>query len=805
MINRIYAALSRQSGMLLMVCVSFSVFATLLVSCKQDDDKIVYQQQRRWVDKTVAVVAPLGNQATRERLEQTSQWFLENFHEAQLRDSLCIRLQLEWYNEDAENLSTLSTTLAGRDDIMAIVGPFDNNHVATFAPACKQTLKPLITPTATSEDVIRRYAVSTSNGLRKENPFLWSLTSSDVAFSEMMMANFATIAKYFSEEGDEPQAALFTPDDTYGHTFFNWLPFQAENFDIKVESNQQYQNSSDLQQRLSDYLTSLHSKGESVNASLTSTFCVIESAQQLYDVALTRRKWMLNDPVYKTFFPSSDPLDDANNERWSIFESSLRTWFGISNISQESIDALGSTASSVLQGYQGFTPYADPSTGFELGYTEKYNQQPTFYDCKMYDALLLAGFAASYAEHYYKNDADKTLNDAIIAISSVKATDGVLSEAAWSPSVMEQYLMALEKGQLFHFVGACGEIVFDSESYTTATATTYLHWQILNGELVHQAYYGGSGQHGASATAAWKYLYDEKQALEDWDEMTSSQTKDIQYADLTDQYAVLVHGSEGLKNYRHQADVLNMYQLLRKNGFDDDHIILIIDKALAQDAGNPEKGIIRTSMTGQDLLGGTDGLPKAVVDYDAATLTAADIADILKGAESSRLPVVLPRSAGQNVFFYWSGHGSSTAHGGSDEFEWRNAPSGQGFTASMMQQTASEMLTQGYCRKMLVVAEPCYGEVVVTPLNGIKGVLAITGAAANEQSWSDNWRDPGLFWMCDRFSQNFVNGFAADINYRDLYLYCSQHTLGSHVKVINAAHFDNLYKSTPAEFIVKQN
>jgi glycosylphosphatidylinositol transamidase (GPIT) subunit GPI8 len=789
---------------MLLCAALFTIHCSLFTSCKQEDDQIVYQQQHHWVEKTVAVVAPLGNAATKARLEQTAGWFLDNFHEAQLRDTLCIRLKLEWYDEQSENMATLGTTLAGRDDILAVIGPFDNNNVALFAPACKQTLKPLIAPTATSEDVIRRYAVTSNSGLRKEKPFLWSLTESDVAFSEMLMSHFATYVKYFAMEDETPEAALFTPDDVYGKTFFDWLPFQAENFDIKVPCNQQFSGSADLKQRLRDYLTSLHSRS-SVSMTHVNTFCVVESAQELYDVALMRRQWMLSDPELKTMFPSADPFDPANAERWQLFENTFRTWFALSNISEEDIDALGAQGAGMLQGYQGFSPYADPSTGFELSYTKKFRQQPTFAECKLYDALLLVGFAASYAEHYQKADADKTLNDAIIAVSSVQSGDGIQSGAAWSVSAMEQYLKALEQGRLFHLIGASGEIAFDSESYTAATATTYLHWQVLEGQLVHQAYYGAGGTHVASASAAWKYLYDEQQALADWDEMADDQATGIQYPDLTAQYAVLVQGSDGLKNYRHQADVLSMYQLLRKNGFTDDQIILVIDGATAQDKGNPEKGIVRTSMTGQDLLGGTDGLPKAVVDYDAATLSATDIADILLGRQSSRLPVVLPHKVGQNVFFYWSGHGRSTEHGGSDEFEWRDAPIGQGFTADLLRQTANEMLTQGYCSKMLVVAEPCYGEAVIRPLEGIQGVLAISGASATEQSWSDNWRDPGLFWMCDRFSQNFVNGFAAnpDINYRDLYLYCSQHTLGSHVKIVNAAHFGNLYTTGPQEFLVK--
>ena len=77
---------------------------------------------------------------------------------------------------------------------------------------------------------------------------------------------------------------------------------------------------------------------------------------------------------------------------------------------------------------------------------------------------------------------------------------------------------------------------------------------------------------------------------------------------MPDQYAVLVHGSQGFANYRHLADVLSVYQLLRKNGFDDDHIILIIDKALANDTQNDEPGIIRISTDDKDLLSGSDGL-----------------------------------------------------------------------------------------------------------------------------------------------------------------------------------------------------
>lgn len=269
---------------------------------------------------------------------------------------------------------------------------------------------------------------------------------------------------------------------------------------------------------------------------------------------------------------------------------------------------------------------------------------------------------------------------------------------------------------------------------------------------------------------------------------------------------MLVQGSEGFANYRHQADALSIYQLLRKGGFDDDHIILVVDKALSDDAKNPEKGVIRARDGGKDLLGGTDGLPKAVIDYDATGLEATDIADILLGNASDRLKTVLPRNAGQNVLFYWSGHGASINYGGANEFCWRNTDPGQGFTSELMRQTAADMLNNKYCRKLLVVAEPCYGECVVRSLEGISGVLAITGASAQEQSWADNWSNTLMVWRSDRFTQNVVDYLSEQPQgtYKDLFLFCAQHTLGSHAKIVNAARFGNLGISTPKEFLLKQ-
>ena len=204
-----------KSWVVLQCAIYAVVLSTLLTSCRQEDDTIVYQQSRRWVGKTVAVVAPISaDAATKARFERTAEWFLTNLHEAQLHDTLCIELKLEWHDELTEDMAQLGTELAGRDDVMAVIGPFGNESVAQLAPACQKTHKPVIAPTATSEEVVRRFSVGTA-GVENKEPFLWSLTETDVAFSEVLMNIFASYISYKKVQDDDDGnfAVLFAPDD----------------------------------------------------------------------------------------------------------------------------------------------------------------------------------------------------------------------------------------------------------------------------------------------------------------------------------------------------------------------------------------------------------------------------------------------------------------------------------------------------------------------------------------------------------------------------------------------------------------
>ena len=57
------------------------------------------------------------------------------------------------------------------------------------------------------------------------------------------------------------------------------------------------------------------------------------------------------------------------------------------------------------------------------------------------------------------------------------------------------------------------------------------------------------------------------------EDMYDEEAVDLPYPPLEDQFAVVIATSTGRNNYRHQADALAQYRMLKGFGYDDDHII----------------------------------------------------------------------------------------------------------------------------------------------------------------------------------------------------------------------------------------
>ncbi|TYH59362.1 hypothetical protein ES332_D08G217300v1 [Gossypium tomentosum] len=119
-------------------------------------------------------------------------------------------------------------------------------------------------------------------------------------------------------------------------------------------------------------------------------------------------------------------------------------------------------------------------------------------------------------------------------------------------------------------------------------------------------------------------------------------------------WAVLVAGSSGYGNYRHQADVCHAYQLLRKGGLKEENIVVFMYDDIAMHELNPRPGVIINHPQGDDVYA---GVPK---DYTGEHVTAANLYAVLLGdkdALSGGSGKVIDSKPNDRIFMYYSDHG----------------------------------------------------------------------------------------------------------------------------------------------------
>ncbi len=723
---------------LLCLCI-----ACVAVSCSSNDatPNVPEEQTATTTTYKIAVVLPLSqSDGYKQRVENTIAWAQENIANAQKQlaaegDTASVAFDIEWYDEDKENMILLSAKLAQREDIMLIIGPQKSDNVNTMAQVCQNRKKPLIVPSASGEDIIRRYAVKFS-GDRATEPFLWSLCESDVALSNAIVAKAA--------DRDAKTIALLAPDDTYGKTFYDWVPYMAVNMNIQMMTDNIIQYSKD---DLTDKAR------EALKSGVDILVCAAETPDEVKTVLQTQKA-------------TEGAVEDIIFTDAALYAVSANT----GDVSME--------------GVEGVAHYAKQSTGFQAAYEKRFDTQPAALEAHIYDAVLLSAIAA-YVKKHSPADNTTSINEIIRQVTSTGDTPCT----AWSESGLHDLLQLLRNGGTAKITGASGLLRFDSESYTSIVESTYVHWIYSNGKFTALDFVTMSGSDGTTAAmASWNWAAKVPE-LKDED-------VDFEYKPLKDKWAVLVHGSSGWGNYRHQADVLNVYQLLKRNGWPDDHIILIVSDDIARNSRNVFPGEVRTMMGGPDLYG------TAEIDYSTDSLSIADFKNIMLGNKSAHLPTVLETTDQSNVLLFWSGHG--LAQSGSDPncFLWRGRPNY--FTDTQFEQMLLGMYSDKRYRKLLMLMEPCHSQNMAYTADHKPGMLAIASSYGNENSFADYHSAELDNWMSDRFTNNIVTTLSADPTqtFKSLYEYLYRHTIGSHVYVHNAMYFGNLFKDSLGEFVV---
>uniref|UniRef100_A0AAZ3S001 Legumain n=1 Tax=Oncorhynchus tshawytscha TaxID=74940 RepID=A0AAZ3S001_ONCTS len=120
-------------------------------------------------------------------------------------------------------------------------------------------------------------------------------------------------------------------------------------------------------------------------------------------------------------------------------------------------------------------------------------------------------------------------------------------------------------------------------------------------------------------------------------------------------WVVIVAGSNGWHNYRHQADACHAYQIVHKNGIPDKQIVVMMYDDLATNKQNPTPGVVINRPSGTNVY---KGVPK---DYTGNAVTPDNFLAVLKGDSASTQlgsGKVLKSGPNDHVFVYISARGA---------------------------------------------------------------------------------------------------------------------------------------------------
>ena len=225
-------------------------------------------------------------------------------------------------------------------------------------------------------------------------------------------------------------------------------------------------------------------------------------------------------------------------------------------------------------------------------------------------------------------------------------------------------------------------------------------------------------------------------------------------AAASDHWAVIVAGSNGFYNYRHQADTCHAYQIMKDNGIPEDQIIHLSYDDVANSRQNPFPGQLfnkptKSGVKGKDVYAGCK------IDYKGRQTTAANVVNVLKGDAAAANGPVLKSDANSKVFFYFADHGAPGLVA---------MPTGGYLYADKFHETLQYMNKNKMYKEMVVYIEACEsGSMFENILEKNINVYAVSAANSSESSWGtycspDDKVDGKSIGSClgDLFSVNWM-------------------------------------------------
>ncbi|XP_068201844.1 legumain-like [Palaemon carinicauda] len=195
-------------------------------------------------------------------------------------------------------------------------------------------------------------------------------------------------------------------------------------------------------------------------------------------------------------------------------------------------------------------------------------------------------------------------------------------------------------------------------------------------------------------------------------------------SDTGELWAVLVAGSNGWFNYRHQADVCHAYQILHKHGVPDDHIIVMMYDDISYNEMNPNPGVIINRPNGPNVY---KGVPK---DYVGKDVTPLNFLRILKGNAKAMEGIgsgkVINSTQNDRIFI------NLVDHGGPGIFCFPD----QVLHANVLARVIKDLHKKRKFKEMVVYVEACESGSLFEGLLPNSTVYAVSAANPHEPSFA---------------------------------------------------------------------
>ena len=189
-------------------------------------------------------------------------------------------------------------------------------------------------------------------------------------------------------------------------------------------------------------------------------------------------------------------------------------------------------------------------------------------------------------------------------------------------------------------------------------------------------------------------------------------------ADKHDHWAVLVAGSNGFWNYRHQSDICHAYHIMLNNGIPEENIIVFAYDDIAQNTQNPIKGQIFNQPNGKDVYAGCK------IDYKGADVNPTKFLQVITGQGEGK---VLKSDSKSKVFINFSDHGAPGLIAFPSKYLY----------AKDFDNALRTMKSQNMFDKLTVYIEACEsGSMFENILDENINIYATTAANAHESSWA---------------------------------------------------------------------